>query len=113
LNVDNDLLKYGAAVSNTFRALANFATNTWQQERAVADNTYQGVTVTPGSYYYGNGVGWGYGGTVQSNYSIAQNYMSQAGNNEIAIRNATWRKIEGATEDIRKKMTQKYEVEFK
>lgn len=116
LNVDNDLLTFGAAVSSTFRGLANFATNTWQQQKTIAATTYQGVTVTPGaSYYYGNGAGWGYGGTfpnVQSNYSIAQNYTYQAGNTEIAVRNGTWRNIEAATADIRKKMTQKYRINF-
>jgi hypothetical protein len=115
LNVDGDLLKFGAAVSTTFRGLANFATNTLQQERLAASNS-GGYTVTPGaSYYYGNGAGWGYGGTfpaVQSNYTVARNLISQEGNNEIAVRNATWKNIEAATTDIRNRMTQKYRVDF-
>jgi hypothetical protein len=116
LNVDNDLLKYGAAVSATFRGLANFATNTLQQQRLVAQNANQGFTVTPGSsYYYGNGAGWGYGGTfpnVESNITIANNLIAQSGNSEIAIRNATWKNIEQATVEIRNRMTQKYQIEF-
>ena len=116
LNVDNDLLKYGAAVSTTFRALANFSTNTWQQQKLIGQNS-GGYNVTPGaSYYYGNGAGWGYGGTfpnVQSNYTIASNLIAQSGNTEIAVRNETWKNIESATEDIRRRMTEKYRIEFK
>jgi hypothetical protein len=119
LHVDDELLKYGAAVSTTLRSLANLAINSSMQKKAIAGNTYEYQVVLPWSnYYYLYGPGWNYGyampmvGTY-SNYGLAQSLIARVGNTEAAIRNETWKNIETATVEIRHKMTQKYQTEFK
>ena len=48
-----------------------------------------------------------------TNYQISSNLIAQTGNTEVAIKNATWQNIEKAVADIRRTMTQKYQIEFK
>ncbi len=108
LNVDPDLLKYGAEVSSTFRGLANLGTNTLQQQRLAAANSNN-------PFYYYNGAGWGYDNFPSRADSLiaANNLICQQGNTEIAIRNETWKNIEAATVAVRDQMTQKYQTQFK
>lgn len=119
LHVDDELLKYGATVSSTLRGLANLAVNSLMQKKTIAANTYEYTVVLPWSnYYYLYGPGWSYGYSVPmvgaySNYGLAQNLIAKVGNTEAAVRNETWKNIDAATVDIRNKMTQKYQIEFK
>jgi hypothetical protein len=62
---------------------------------------------------------WGYQYTVPTNTNVdtgavgqINNLMATAGANEAAIRHQTWNNIDTATAQIRRKMTEKYKVEF-
>jgi hypothetical protein len=120
LNVDEDLLKYGSAVSTTLRGLSNLSTNARVAQEAISMNMGESlVSVPPSSSYYGTGWGWGYGygspgyTTSVNNYGMGSNMIAASAGSESAIRNKTWKNIEQATTQIRQQMTQKYQVEFK
>lgn len=120
LNVDEDLLKYGSAVSTTLRGLCNLSTNVDVAQQGIKMNMGETlVSVPPSGYYYGNGYGWGYGWGVPgyttsvNNYGLGSNMIAKSAGYANAIVAETWKNIEKATSEIRQHMTQKYQVEFK
>jgi len=128
LHVDPDLLNYGAQVSATLRGLSNnsrAALSAQQYQKmnaveAVVPITYNYTGYAGGSYgnpYYGGGAGWGYNyslpGVAQvNNYGTINNLMAQTSGAEGSIRQATMKNLADATSAIRRKMTEKYQVEF-
>ena len=120
LNVDPDLLKYGSSVSTTLRGMCNLSTNVDVAQQGIRMNMGETlVSVPPSSSYYGNGYGWGYGygspgyTTSVNNYGMASNMIAKSAGAANAIVAQTWQNIEQASNQIRQKMTQKYQVEFK
>jgi hypothetical protein len=124
LNVDEELLKYGAGVAQTFRALSSLALGTLDKNNFLEANKTEGFfNYNAAPYYgygysgaYGSGYGWGQGyypGTgFASNYTALGNAQGMGEMNERAVRGEAWNSINAATTQIRKAMTQKYQVEF-
>jgi hypothetical protein len=120
LNVDEELTKYGSSVSTTLRGLCNLSTNVDVAQEGIRMNMGESLISVPGSsYYYGNGYGWGYGygvpgyTTSVNNYGLGSNMIAASAAGANSIVGKTWQNIEQATSQIRQKMTQKYQVEFK
>jgi hypothetical protein len=122
LNVDEELLKYGSAISHTLRELGNLAAATGRTQNLAKAQAREADVLTPygGGYAYGNGYnaggyGYYYGTTVQTvnNYGEVYNYVARAGNTMSAVKNQTWKNIDQAGNEMRQKMTQKYQVEFR
>lgn len=117
LGVDPELLTYGAQVSVTLRNLAVLGKATLGQSQQLAlqraDAPVQSTASTP----YGDGY-WGYGyaptsmTTNVTNAPQINSLIAQAGTNERVIRAQTWANIDKATAEIRRKMVEKYHVEF-
>ena len=101
LNVDEELIAYGAGVSQTLRNMRNLSKN------AGLDASYRQATAAgnQGYGFYG-----GYGGTslaLQS--SVMQKQMNATlASNELSVLTM----LEEKTAEIRRKMTLKYKVEF-
>jgi hypothetical protein len=102
LNVDEDLIAYGAGVSETFRNMRNLSKN------ASLDASYRQASMA-GNQGYGYGGFYG-GGT---NLSLSTSVMRKQ---ETAVlksnQMAVFTMLEEKTAEIRKKMTLKYKVEF-
>ena len=104
LNVDEDLIAYGAGVSETFRNMRNLSKN------ASLDASYRQASMA------GNqGSGYGYGGFYGggTNVSLSTSVMRKQEtallkSNQMAI----FTMLEEKTAEIRKKMTLKYQTEF-
>jgi hypothetical protein len=130
LNVDDELLDWGAAVATTFRTMAivsqktNGAISLAEANRAMAvvstPNYYEGYRGGYAGGYYG-GYGWGYNYSVPSgttttstvsNYGAIDNLQTVTSQNEALYRRETWKGIDAATLDLRRKMVKKYNVEF-
>ncbi len=107
LNVDEELLAYGAGVSSTLRNMRNLSKN------ASLDYQYRKASIM-GSQGYGYGYGYGYGGFYGGGSvagSTTATYRQETAllqANELAVLNM----LEEKTAEIRKKMTLKYQVEF-
>jgi hypothetical protein len=104
LNVDEDLIAYGAGVSETFRNMRNLS------KYASLDASYRQASMA-GNQGYGYGYGGFYGGGT--NLSLSTSVMRKQEtavlkSNQMAI----FTMLEEKTADIRKKMTLKYKVEF-
>jgi hypothetical protein len=121
LQVDEDLLKYGAAVASTLRGLSNLAKGTGAQNKvaqySMADASGYGAAYGYGYGYGGYGYGGGYGYVVPGQYSvnnIAQmsSYIASGTLSEGATRQQTWKNINDATAQLRKQMTERYQIEF-
>jgi hypothetical protein len=104
LDVDEDLLAYGAGVSETFRNMRNLSKN------ASLDASYRQASMA-GNQGYGYGYGGFYGGGT--NVSLSSSVMRKQ---ETALlrsnQMAVFTMLEEKTAEIRKKMTLKYQVEF-
>jgi hypothetical protein len=122
LNVDPELLKLGTDIATTFRALSNAAGNFNNRGVIISQNRQSAaVPYVAGTAYgygynrYGNPVGFGYAATgtavVNNNLEI-NNLLAVNAVTESALRADTWKNINTAMADARKKMTQKYQVEF-
>jgi hypothetical protein len=117
LGVDPDLLTYGSQVSVTLRGLATLGKATQSQNQVMALQRADAPVQSTGSTPYGSDY-WGYGyapTTMTTNVSNApqiNTLIAQAGANERVIRSQTWNNIDKATADIRRKMVEKYRVEF-
>jgi len=103
LDVDEELIAYGAGVSETFRNMRNLSKN------AGLDASYRQATMA-GNQGYGYGYGGFYGGT---NLSLSSSVLQKQEtavlkSNELAVITM----LEEKTAEIRKKMTLKYKVEF-
>jgi hypothetical protein len=128
LNVDPELLNFGQQVAATLRGLCNnsraaLSQQQYQKMNAVEEVvpiTYNYTGYAGGSYgnpYYGGGAGWGYNFSLPgvarvNNYGTVNNLMAQTAANEGAIRGQTLKNIADETAKIRRKMTEKYQVEF-
>jgi hypothetical protein len=124
LNVDEMLLKYGAGVSNTLRGLSSLALGTLDKNNFLEANKTEGFfNYNAAPYYgygyngaYGSGYAWGQGyypGTgFASNYTQLGNEQGLGEMNERAVRGQAWNQINAATTQVRKAMTEKYQVEF-
>ena len=113
LYVDEELLNYGSAMANTLRSMAltkrqggvSYGVST----AGMGGGGYSNYSVDYG--YFGNAVGDPYSG---ARASAADRASMKAG----AMADANYARVEGfkgieeATADIRRKMTQKYQVEF-
>jgi hypothetical protein len=115
LGVDPELLKWGGEVAVTLRGLAGLAKATLSQKNVAAMNYAR--TMYQGSYNSSDGWGYQYtipAGTAVDTGAVGQinNLMATAGANEVAVRNQTWNNIDTATAQVRRKMTEKYQVEF-
>ena len=104
LNVDEDLIAYGAGVSETFRNMRNMS------KYASLDANYRQASMA-GNQGYGYGYGGFYGGG--SNVSLGTSVMRKQeaavlASNELAV----FTMLQQKTAEIRKKMTLKYKVEF-
>jgi len=98
LNVDEDLIAYGAGVSETFRNMRNLSKN------ASLDAAYRQASIAGNS---------GYGGFYGTSSSLETSVMRKQ---ETAVlksnQMAVFTMLEEKTAEIRKKMTLKYKVEF-
>jgi hypothetical protein len=122
LNVDPDLLKFGAALSQTLRKMANVGQIVKRQNETIQANQLDYVpTVQPtnwgggGGYGPYGGYGWGYTTYQQgytSNYGQIRDMCTSNANNEKAFREATWSNIDNGLAELRRKMTEKHMVQF-
>jgi hypothetical protein len=119
LNVDDQLIQYGQAVSSTLRGLGNTSQAVAAQNKTLGSNLKEQFVAVPGAYNYAR---WGYYGgyaysvpgvEVQNNYTQIGNMMATNSNTEGALRQQTWRNIQDASNKVRLSMTKKYGVEFK
>jgi hypothetical protein len=104
LNVDEDVIAYGAGVSETFRNMRNLSKN------ASLDASYRQASMA-GNQGYGYGYGGFYGGGTSLSLSTSVMRKQETAllkSNQMAI----FTMLEEKTAEIRKKMTLKYQVEF-
>lgn len=130
LNVDDELLEWAHAVATTFRTLAICAQKAGgvislaEANKAMVSvstpNYFTGTVAGYRSGYYG-GYGFGYdyavpSGTTStstvSNYGQVANFQNITSQTEALNRRETWKNIDNATNDIRRKMVKKYNIEF-
>jgi hypothetical protein len=118
LNVDDELLTFGAQVSQALRAMANLGSRAKTQHDAIQNQIVTTAYVVPGTYAgYGawGAYGWNYTGPavgVYSNYWEAAALAQQTAATEKNLREQTWANINQARQEMRKKMVQKYKIEF-
>lgn len=121
LNVDPEVVTYGASIAETLRGLGNLAYNAGMGIKYIRNqSTIAEVPVT--NYYGGNGVnrfGGAYGysyyqtdSALVNNFGQVTNLMSQTAMTAAAARDETWKNIDDATAKLRAKLVQKYHVEF-
>ena len=104
LGVDEDVLAYGAGVSETFRNMRNLSKN------ASLDASYRQASMA-GNQGYGYGYGGFYGGGTSLSLSTSVMRKQETAllkSNQMEI----FTMLEQKTAEIRKKMTLKYQVEF-
>jgi hypothetical protein len=130
LNVDDELLQWGASVTATIRTIAINAQLTGGQIDLIQANRTMSSISSP-NYFYGSaygggasywgGYGYGYnyalptGTTTQytvSNYAQVGNLTRMTNIQEQQFRVKTWENVERATGELRRKMVKKYNVEF-
>jgi hypothetical protein len=124
LNVDDELLDWGASIATTFRTMAIAAQKAGGVLNLAEANKALAVVNTP-SYYtagvggYVGGYGWGYQYTVPtttsttvSNYGQINNIQIMTKEQEAQYRRETWKNMDAATNELRRKMVKKYNVEF-
>ncbi|MCI0700220.1 MAG: hypothetical protein L0241_03955 [Planctomycetia bacterium] len=130
LNVDDELLDWGQSIATTFRSMAIVA-QTAGGMMTLADANKAMVQVSSPNYYtgsvggYGNGYyggyGWGYNYAVPSgttstttisNYGQVSNLQFMTKEKEADYRRNTWKAMDTATADVRRKMVKKYNIEF-
>jgi hypothetical protein len=103
LNVDEELLAWGASVGETFREMA-------LAERS--SNIRSGVRKSQvyGAYQYSYD-GYGYG-NVTSTGNVRNTIKREEGARAKNVRFSSWKEMEDATALIRQDMTKRYQVEF-
>jgi hypothetical protein len=119
LNVDKELLDFGATLSQTLRLMANVASTTKTENSIIQSNTVDAPVYQPSYYGYGYGAygnyGW-YGGPSQltnvDNYRTVANLCARNQATEKAFREQTWKNMQDETFKMRRKMTEKYKMEF-
>jgi hypothetical protein len=97
--------------------MANLARGTQSQQNLIQAQEVTTQQSVGGSYNAADA--WGYAYSVPttatvnvSNAPQVRSLMATAGANERAIRSQTWANIDNATAQVRRKMTEKYKVEF-
>ncbi len=103
LNVDDELLAWGARVGETFRVMA-------LAQRASGIKAGVRKSSIYGNYQYGYDSN-GYT-NLRSNQSVKGQIDSEENAQAKAVRFNNWKEIEDATAAIRKEMTKRYQVEF-
>lgn len=103
LNVDEDLLAWGARVGETFRVMA-------LAERSGGIKSGVRKSSIYGNYQYGYDSN-GYT-NLRSNQSVKSQIDTEEKAQAKAVRFNNWKEIEDATAAIRKQMTQRHQVEF-
>jgi hypothetical protein len=102
LNIDSDLLDWGSKIARTLREMAagiNYA---------VKDQTYR-IAGTPNGYY--GGYGYGYAGGNSKGYSAS--VIKKQYNSVLSVELDTrWQVMETSISDMRRKMVEKYKVDF-
>jgi hypothetical protein len=130
LNVDDEMLDWGASVATSMRTMAIVAQKTGGMI-SLAEANKAMVQVSSPNYYTGSvggyrggyygGYGWGYNyavpsgttsTTTVSNYGQVENLQSMTSAQEADYRRNTWKSIDAATNELRRKMVKKYNVEF-
>jgi hypothetical protein len=118
LNVDDELLAYGAKISNMMRGLGqsfrgvDITTSALQEYKTGALNVYPGYAY--GGYGYGGGYGyysaptWSYNNNFLEVRSVQDKLVIQGQQARVEV----WAKILEEKTAVRKKMVQKYKVEF-
>ncbi len=101
LNVDEELLAYGAGVSASLRDMRNLSKN------AQLDYAYRYASIQ-GNAGYGYGGFYGGGSVVGATTSTHRQETAVLQSNELAVLTM----LQEKTAEIRKKMTAKYQVEF-
>jgi hypothetical protein len=126
LNVDPEVLDFGAKVGQTLRLMANVGKIAQSQNAVIQANQVDNLPImVPTTYGYGggwaagpwSGGGWGWSNTVMqsadfSNYRQIGNMCAQNANTEKAFREATWKNINDGMFELRRKMVDKYKMEF-
>jgi hypothetical protein len=121
LNVDDELLKFGAGVSSTLRSMANLSQTTAMRNKGLSAQKQNVLADTGGAVNYAYAYGYrgsaGYQYYVPNlnyvnNYGMIHNMMAAGTANEVTIRTQTWANIDKATTEVRRKMVEKYNVEF-
>jgi len=130
LNVDDDLLGWGSSLTSTLRTMAITA-QAANGQMSQLDAQRSMSQISDPNYYYGSGAGmragyWGAAGyaynyavptgttstyTVSNNASINQ-LVAQTKEQEHQYRLNTWKTIDQVTQDVRRAMVKKYQVEF-
>lgn len=103
LNVDQDLLAWGARVGETFRVMA-------LAQRASGIKAGVRKSSVYGNYQYSEDQN-GYS-NFRSNESVKGQIDSEENAQAKAVRFNSWKEIEDATATIRKEMTKRYQTEF-
>jgi hypothetical protein len=130
LNVDDELLQWGASVTATIRTIAVNAQLTGGQIDQLEANRYMVWVSAPTYFYrtgyygwpgYWGGYGYGYNYAIPtgittdytiSNYAEINNLTRMSNMQEQQFRVKTWENVEKATGELRRKMVKKYNVEF-
>jgi hypothetical protein len=126
LNVDPELLDFGAAISSTLRGMANLGSVAKDENAMIQQNQVDHLAVNVGtaSFYGGRaavtpwgwrGYGWNWYAPIQqefSNYTLVSNLCHRNAAIEKAYREATWKNIAEYIQTTRRKMVAKYKVEF-
>jgi len=102
LNVDEELLAYGAGVSASLRGMRNLSKN------AQLDYQYRKASIQGSNTGYGYGGFYGGGSVAGATTSTYRQETAVLQSNELAVLTM----LEEKTAEIRKKMTAKYQVEF-
>lgn len=108
LNVDEELLAYGAMVGETFRQIA-------LAKRGAGIKSGVRKSAIYSNYYYpttGGSVTYGYDSVGRKSSSMRNEINRQEQAKASKVRFESWNEIENATAAMRKTMTQKYGVEF-
>jgi hypothetical protein len=126
LNVDSELLEFGAAISSTLRGMANLGSVAKDANAMIQANQINNLAVNVGATtYYGGrsaytpwgGASYGWNWTVPntvevSNYGQVRNLCHRNAATEKAYREATWKNIAEYIQTTRRKLVAKYNVEF-
>jgi hypothetical protein len=123
LNVDPELLQFGAAVSILLRNLSSINKGVIAQNKYLQMNAAQGPTYV-GTYAYGGygyagygGAGYGYTPYYTGDVMINMGYQAAYASGKInaqegAIRRQSWDNINNGLLALRRKLTEKYQIEF-